>query len=458
MATPLLPSSTDVMGSQVCRANWKHDDEGRRVQPTVNPSTGSGQAATTTFVGPHYEVTGTQVTKYYTSISLSASFAGAQRIALRTPDGALKYVLGDHLGSTSLVTDSNGALVTETKYKAWGEVRYTTPNTTLSTRYTFTGQYSYVSDTATDLGNNGFGLMFYNARWYDSTTGRFAQADSIVPGGVQGLDRYAYVGNNPINYVDPSGHIYCTYDKDGLESCYQNDSGDNGGGIYGQPDYVDPNLLDKTLGGKTGISGSDLYETYLTLWKNHDAWYWQDGHFTIWDFIALILYKEANVVMNGGGYAAFQEAFARSFYTWCGAHTDVCRGGSDPASVLNFLSRYSDSAEALVKNPASALVPLKNWKGEIIRLSKAYPMINGLSNTNWQNGCVGDRPCHWGNFSLFSTDMAKMARKKPWFYYTLGGDNPLYIMTLCQSYYWWGGYWKKGGNAEFRSDYPNCER
>jgi hypothetical protein len=48
-----------------------------------------------------------------------------------------------------------------------GEVRYreaspeqsegdTTPNTTLSTRYTFTGQYSYVSDDATDLGNNGF--------------------------------------------------------------------------------------------------------------------------------------------------------------------------------------------------------------------------------------------------------------------------------------------------------------
>jgi hypothetical protein len=48
--------------------------------------------------------------------------------------------------------------------------------------------------------------MFYNARWYDSTTGRFAQADTIVPGGVQGLDRYAYVNNSPVNYVDPSGH------------------------------------------------------------------------------------------------------------------------------------------------------------------------------------------------------------------------------------------------------------
>ena len=36
--------------------------------------------------------------------------------------------------------------------------------------------------------------------------GRFAQADSIVPSGVQGLDRYAYSNNSPLKYVDPSGH------------------------------------------------------------------------------------------------------------------------------------------------------------------------------------------------------------------------------------------------------------
>jgi hypothetical protein len=236
---------------------------------------------TTLFVGAHYEVTNGNATKYY--------FAGSQRtpalaagasVALRTPDGALKYMLGDHLGSTSLVTDSNGALITETKYKACplryrygvlreGEVRYTTPNTTLSTRYTFTGQYSYVSDDATDLGNNGFGLMFYNARWYDPALGRFAQADSIVAGdyhtgamftaltvgyfelpiiakvnaddrfiqqhggslmnvkekdkrdakiaGVplitQALDRYAYTLNNPVKYSDPTGHWTITWEQ-----------------------------------------------------------------------------------------------------------------------------------------------------------------------------------------------------------------------------------------------------
>ena len=141
---------------------------------------------TTYFVGGYYEVTNGTVTKYY--------YAGAQRIAMRT-NGTLNYLLGDHLGSTSLTTDATGVVISELRYKAWGEVRYASGNT--PTKYTFTGQYSYTSD---------FGLMFYNARWVDVSLSRFAQADIVVPNSIQGLDRFAYVGNNPVRYTDPSGH------------------------------------------------------------------------------------------------------------------------------------------------------------------------------------------------------------------------------------------------------------
>jgi hypothetical protein len=51
--------------------------------------------------------------------------------------------------------------------------------------------------------------MFYQARWYDPTLGRFAQADSIIPEasqGVQAWDRYAGMNNNAVKYTDPSGH------------------------------------------------------------------------------------------------------------------------------------------------------------------------------------------------------------------------------------------------------------
>jgi len=117
----------------------------------------------------------------------------------------LNFILTDHastmlstsLGSTSLVTDASGAVISEVKYKAWGETHYSSG--TEQTKYTYTGQYSYVGD---------FGLQYYNARWYDPSLGRFAQADTIIPQsqGVQAWDRYAYTNNNPVLYTDPSGH------------------------------------------------------------------------------------------------------------------------------------------------------------------------------------------------------------------------------------------------------------
>jgi hypothetical protein len=46
-------------------------------------------------------------------------------------------------------------------------------------------------------------------RWYDAQLGRWISADSIVPepGNPQNFNRFAYVLNNPLKYVDPSGHI-----------------------------------------------------------------------------------------------------------------------------------------------------------------------------------------------------------------------------------------------------------
>jgi hypothetical protein len=147
---------TGVNGTNLSAA-FVYDGDGKRVKSVIG-------SETILFVGGHYEKQGSNVTKYY--------FAGSQRIAVGK-NGTLSYLLGDHLGSTSLSTDAAGNLLVETRYKPWGEVRYTTPNQTLPTRYTFTGQYSYVADDATDLGAVGFGLMYFGRggwirRWGDS--------------------------------------------------------------------------------------------------------------------------------------------------------------------------------------------------------------------------------------------------------------------------------------------------
>jgi len=71
---------------------------------------------------------------------------------------------------------------------------------TLPTEDTYTGQKK---DEET-------GLMYYNARYYDPTLGLFIQADSVD----DGLNKYQYVRNNPINATDPSGH-WCVFGKFG---------------------------------------------------------------------------------------------------------------------------------------------------------------------------------------------------------------------------------------------------
>jgi len=58
-------------------------------------------------------------------------------------------------------------------------------------------------------GNASTGLYDYGARWYDPSLGRFLQPDTLVPDpfSPQDLNRYAYVGNDPINFNDPTGNF-----------------------------------------------------------------------------------------------------------------------------------------------------------------------------------------------------------------------------------------------------------
>jgi RHS repeat-associated protein len=56
---------------------------------------------------------------------------------------------------------------------------------------------------------DSLGLYFYAASWYDPALGRFAQADTLIPGAgsSQAWDRYAYAMNNALRYIDPTGHF-----------------------------------------------------------------------------------------------------------------------------------------------------------------------------------------------------------------------------------------------------------
>ncbi|MDD2922207.1 MAG: hypothetical protein PHQ36_07965, partial [Anaerolineales bacterium] len=69
-----------------------------------------------------------------------------------------------------------------------------------------------MDDPSTAGVTEGFGLMYYGARFYDPYLNHFTQPDSIVPDpyNPQDYDRYSYVRNNPLKYTDPTGHqTYC---------------------------------------------------------------------------------------------------------------------------------------------------------------------------------------------------------------------------------------------------------
>ena len=170
-------------------ASFVYNGDGQRVKSIIN-------GVTTYFVWNYYEVSGSTVSKNY--------FIGGARVATRQA-GVLYYPLTDHLGSTTVITDAAGTVVSELRYNPWGETRFSSGST--PTKYQFTGQYSNFAD---------FGLYYFNARWYDPELSHFVQADTIVPPGVQGLDRYAFVVNNPLKYSDPTGHMQeCAKDDEG---------------------------------------------------------------------------------------------------------------------------------------------------------------------------------------------------------------------------------------------------
>ena len=89
-------------------------------------------------------------------------YAAGVRVAERevtSTTNTVYYLLGDHLGSTSIIASEAGGMTGELRYKAWGENRLTSG--TLPTKRHYTGQ---IQDSA--LGGTD-GLYFYNARWLD---------------------------------------------------------------------------------------------------------------------------------------------------------------------------------------------------------------------------------------------------------------------------------------------------
>ena len=114
----------------------------------------------------------------------------------------LHYILKDHLGSWTTITDAEGVVEQELSFDAWGNLR---------NPVTWNGDFS--GTPMFDRGFTGhehisaFVLINMNGRCYDPLTSSFLSVDAYVqdPTSAQAFNRYAYCGYNPLRYTDPTG-------------------------------------------------------------------------------------------------------------------------------------------------------------------------------------------------------------------------------------------------------------
>ncbi len=125
---------------------------------------------------------------------------------IHTPGGQLLYSMDattnarniyhyDEMGNTIAVTNDAGAVIGSYAYSPFGEITGSTGG--LDNPFTWQGKYGIMDE--------GNGLYYIRARYYDSSTGRFINRDPVKSTTPKEINPYQYALNNPLRFVDLTG-------------------------------------------------------------------------------------------------------------------------------------------------------------------------------------------------------------------------------------------------------------
>ncbi len=230
-----------------------------------------------------------------------------------------RFLQADERGSIVAVSNGSAAVQNVNTYDEYGRTQVS--NNSWQARFAYTGQRYF----------GGFGLYHYKSRMYDPKAGRFLQPDPIGYGG--GMNMYAYVGGDPVNFTDPLG-----LDQTIVVTAFGLLGGNGGGAVFGPV-------------GRTGMSEAELQRQ---IEENLRANFAEHG--------------TEDIVVNGGLLSTrTSSGFVRA--AWWG-------GRMHPILVALELLLQHGEAKAPVPYPKIKATPQIRATLNRIKMGKGYPHRN----------------------------------------------------------------------------------
>jgi len=234
--------------SAAANYSYVYDGDGQRVKKCSNSGCTSGTLYWRGATGDplaEFTVAGAATNTYI-------FFSGRRIARYDNASGNVDFYFSDHLGTADVITNSLGSVSEESDYYPYGGEIVVSGSTV--NHYKFTGK-----ERDSESGLDNFGK-----RYDSSSLGRFMTTDPVVITterlmNPQQLNLYAYVANNPLRFIDPTGEILqCVGNADSQKQCFadlQQIAGDAANRL--------------SMDAKTGVVGFDTKD--LDLSKNAGA-------------------------------------------------------------------------------------------------------------------------------------------------------------------------------------------
>jgi len=171
--------------------------------------------------------------------------------------GTTKFYHQNDLGTVSRITNTSQSTTDAKQYDAFGVLVASSGST--PTPFGYAGAWGYQEDVDSEL-------KLLGHRYYDPATGRFLTRDPIK----DGRNWYGYCGNNPKNWIDPSGLSFWPWADDVWVNMSEWWSGTDVIGPGGEPVRIGgwPALMNMesvamTVNGTVHINDYDDYEQFI---------------------------------------------------------------------------------------------------------------------------------------------------------------------------------------------------